>query len=92
MKKSFIITSLTALAAFCLCVAAQAQGPIVVSDKDDYSPGETAMFQQPAFSRTSSWILASLSPTITATSVPDIAWADVPADASGDAEVDYVVA
>ncbi len=66
MKKSFIITSLTALAAFCLCVAAQAQGPVVVSDKDDYHPRETAMFQAAGFQPTSSWILASLSQTRTA--------------------------
>lgn len=46
MKKSFIISSLTALAALCLCVNAQAQGPVVVSDKDDYSPGRNRDVQR----------------------------------------------
>ncbi len=52
MKKSFIISSLTTLAAFCLCITEQAQGPVVVSDKDDYSPGETAMFSTTGFQPT----------------------------------------
>jgi hypothetical protein len=91
MKKSFTISSLTALAAFCLCMTAQAQGPLVVSDKDDYAPGETAMFQAAGFQPNE---LLDFSVAIQDENggwVPDIAWADVPADASGGAEVDYVV-
>jgi len=38
MKKSFIITSMAAFAALCFSLTAQAQGPVVVSDKDDYAP------------------------------------------------------
>lgn len=91
MKKSFILSSLTALAAFCLCVTAQAQGPVVVSDKDDYSPGETALFQASGFQPGE---LLDFSVAISDENglwVPDIAWADVPADASGGAQVDYIV-
>jgi hypothetical protein len=91
MKKSFIISSLTALAAFCLCVTAQAQGPVVVSDKDDYSPGETALFQAAGFQPNE---LLDFSVAVSDDNglwIPDIAWADVSADGSGNAEVDYVV-
>ena len=91
MKKSFILSSLTALAAVCLCVTAQAQGPVVVSDKDDYAPGETAMFQAAGFQPNE---LLDFSVSVRGddnTWVPDIAWADVPADGSGAAEVDYIV-
>lgn len=91
MKKSFIISSLTALAALCLCVTAQAQGPIVVSDKDDYSPGETAMFSTTGFQPTELLDFSVAVGGDDGTWVPDIAWTDIPADASGNAEVDYVV-
>src|SRR5262245_49106428 len=91
MKKSFIISTLTALAAFCLCVTAQAQGPVVVSDKDDYSPGETALFQAAGFQPNE---LLDFSVAISDDQggwIPDIAWAEVPADDSGGAVVDYIV-
>jgi hypothetical protein len=91
MRKSFIISSLTAVAALCLCVTAQAQGPVVVSDKDDYAPGEIALFTAAGFEP---FELLDFSIAISDENgewIPDIAWADVPADASGGAEVDYVV-
>ena len=91
MKKSFIISSLTALAAFCLCVTAQAQGPLVVSDKDDYSPGETAVFGARGFQAGE---LLDFSVAVSDENglwLPDVAWADIPADASGGADVTYVV-
>jgi hypothetical protein len=91
MKKLFIISSLTVLAALCLCVTAQAQGPVVVSDKDDYSPGETALFSAAGFEPNE---LLDFSVAISDENgewIPDIAWADVPADASGGTEVDYIV-
>jgi hypothetical protein len=82
---------MTALAALCFSLTAQAQGPVVVSDKDDYSPGETALFQATGFQ---SGELLDFSVAVAdedGTWIPDIAWADVPADGSGNAEVDYVV-
>jgi hypothetical protein len=91
MKKSFIITSMTAFAALCFNLTAQAQGPVVVSDKDDYAPGENALFQAAGFQPGE---LLDFSIAISGedgTWLPDIAWADVPADASGGAEVDYIV-
>jgi hypothetical protein len=91
MKKSIITSSLTALAALCLCATAQAQGPVVVSDKDDYSPGETAMFSAAGFQAGELLDFSVAISDDNGTWVPDIAWADVPADASGGAEVDYVV-
>jgi len=91
MKKSFIISSLTALAAFCLCVTARAQGPVVVSDKDDYSPGEAALFQAAGFQPDELLDFSVAVQDENGLWVPDIAWADVAADASGGAVVDYVV-
>jgi len=91
MKKSFIITSMAAFAALCFSLTAQAQGPVVVSDKDDYSPGETAMFSAAGFQPGE---LLDFSVAISDDQggwIPDIAWADIPADASGGSEVDYVV-
>jgi hypothetical protein len=91
MKKSFIIASMAALAALCFSLTAQAQGPVVVSDKDDYAPGETAMFSAAGFEPNE---LLDFSVAIQDENggwLPDIAWADVPADASGGAEVDYIV-
>jgi hypothetical protein len=91
MKKSFIITSMAALAALCFSLTAQAQGPVVVSDKDDYSPGETALFQAAGFQPNELLDFSVAVQGDDGTWVPDIAWADVAADASGGAEVDYVV-
>jgi len=91
MKKSFIISSLTAFAAFCLSVTAQAQGPVVVSDKDDYAPGEAALFQAAGFQPNELLDFSIAVQGDDGTWAPDIAWADVPADASGGAEVDYIV-
>lgn len=91
MKKSFIITSIAAFAALCFSLTAQAQGPIVVSDKDDYSPGETALFSTTGFVPGE---LLDFSVAVGGDDgawVPDIAWTDIPADNSGNAEVDYVV-
>jgi hypothetical protein len=91
MRKSFIISSLTAMAAFCLCVNAQAQGPVVVSDKDDYSPGETALFQAAGFQPGELLDFSIAVGGDNGTWVPDIAWADISADGAGGAEVDYIV-
>src|SRR6266481_4503652 len=91
MRKSFIITSMAAFAALCFSITAQAQGPVVVSDKDDYSPGETAMFSAAGFQPGE---LLDFSVGVSDDNggwVADVAWADIPADASGGAEVDYVV-
>ena len=91
MKKSFIITSMAAFAALCFTITAQAQGPVVVSDKDDYSPGETAMFSAAGFQPNELLDFSIAVYGDDGTWAPDIAWADVSADASGGAEVDYVV-
>jgi hypothetical protein len=91
MKKSFIITSMAAIAALCFSLTAQAQGPVVVSDKDDYSPGETAMFSAAGFEPNELLDFSIAVQDDQGLWVPDIAWADVPADASGGAEVDYLV-
>jgi hypothetical protein len=91
MKKSFIITSMAALAALCFSITAQAQGPVVVSDKDDYAPGETAMFSAAGFQPGEILDFSVAVSDENGLWVPDIAWADVPADASGGAEVDYIV-
>jgi hypothetical protein len=91
MRKSFIISSLTALAALCLCATAQAQGPMVVSDKDDYSPGETAMFSASGFGSEELLDFSIAVQDDQGLWLPDVAWADIPADASGGAEVDYIV-
>jgi hypothetical protein len=91
MKKSFIITSMAALAALCFSLTAQAEGPVVVSDKDDYAPGETAMFSAAGFQPGEMLDFSVAVSDENGLWVPDIAWADVPADASGNAEVDYVV-
>jgi hypothetical protein len=91
MKKSFIITSMAAFAALCFSLTAQAQGPMVVSDKDDYGPGETALFSASGFLPNE---LLDFSIAVSDDNggwIPDIAWADIPADASGSAEVEYVV-
>lgn len=91
MKKSFIITSMAAFAALCFSVTAQAQGPVVVSDKDDYHPGEIALFSATGFQPNE---LLDFSVAISDDNggwIPDIAWTAVPADAFGGAEVDYVV-
>ena len=40
---------MAAFSALCFSLTAQAQGPVVVSDKDDYSPGESALFQAAGF-------------------------------------------
>ena len=91
MKKTFIITSMAAFAALCFSITAQAQGPVVVSDKDDYSPGETAMFSAAGFQPNELLDFSVAVQDENGLWVPDIAWADVPADASGGAEVDYIV-
>src|SRR5215469_15463178 len=91
MKKSFIITSMAAFAALCFSLTAQAQGPVVVSDKDDYSPGETALFQTIGFQPGELLDFSVAVGGDDGTWVPDIAWTDIPADNSGGAEVDYVV-
>ena len=91
MKKTFIITSMAAFAALCFSLTAQAQGPAVVSDKDDYAPGETAMFSAAGFQPNELLDFSVAVQDDQGLWVPDIAWADVPADASGGAEVDYVV-
>jgi hypothetical protein len=91
MKKSFIITSMAAFAALCFSLTAQAQGPVVVSDQDDYSPGQTALFQAAGFQSNELLDFSVAVQGDDGTWVPDIAWADIPADGSGGAEVDYVV-
>jgi hypothetical protein len=91
MKKSFIITSMAAFAALCFSLTAQAQGPVVVSDKDDYSPGEIALFSTTGFVPGELLDFSVAVGGDDATWVPDIAWTDIPADNSGNAEVDYVV-
>jgi hypothetical protein len=91
MKKSFIITSMAAFAALCFSLTAQAQGPVVVSDKDDYHPGETALFQAAGFQPEELLDFSIAISDENGAWVPDIAWADVPADASGGAVVSYVV-
>ena len=82
---------MAAFAALCFSLTAQAQGPVVVSDKDDYSPGETALFQAAGFQPNELLDFSIAVQGDDGTWAPDIAWADVPADASGGAEVDYVV-
>jgi len=82
---------MAAFAALCFSLTAQAQGPVVVSDKDDYSPGETAMFSAAGFQPGEMLDFSVAISDENGEWVPDIAWADVPADASGGAEVDYVV-
>jgi hypothetical protein len=82
---------MAALAALCFSLTAQAQGPVVVSDKDDYSPGETALFSTTGFQPGELLDFSVAVGGDDGTWVPDVAWADVPADASGGAEVDYVV-
>jgi hypothetical protein len=82
---------MAAFGALCFGLTAQAQGPVVVSDKDDYSPGETALFQAAGFQPNE---LLDFSVAISDENgewVPDIAWADVQADSSGGTEVDYIV-
>ncbi len=82
---------MTALAALCFSLTAQAQGPLVVSDKDDYGPGETALFRATGFQPGE---LLDFSVGVSDGNggwVPDVAWADIPADASGSADVEYVV-
>jgi hypothetical protein len=82
---------MAAFAALCFSLTAQAQGPVVVSDKDDYSPGETAMFTAAGFQPGETLDFSIAVQDDQGLWLPDIAWADVPADASGSAEVDYVV-
>jgi hypothetical protein len=87
MKKSLIIPGL----ALCLCMIAQAQGPVVTTDKPDYAPGETAHFTASGFQ---SLELLDFSIAVSDDNglwLPDIAWADIPADSSGGGNVDYVV-
>jgi hypothetical protein len=91
MKKSLIISSMAGLVALCTCLTAQAQGPMVVSDKDDYSPGETAMFSATGFQPNEFLDFSVAVSDDNGGWIADIAWADIPADASGGAEVDYVV-
>jgi hypothetical protein len=91
MKKSFIITSMAAFAALCFSLTAQAQGPVVLSDKADYAPGETAVFTASGFQPNE---LLDFSVGVSDDNggwLPDVAWADIPADASGGADVTYVV-
>ena len=86
-----MITSMAAFAALCFSLTAQAQGPVVVSDKDDYSPGEIALFSTTGFVPGELLDFSVAVGGDDGTWVPDIAWTDIPADNSGNAEVDYVV-
>jgi hypothetical protein len=61
---------MAAFAALCFSFTAKAQGPVVISDKDDYAPGETALFQAAGFHPVSSWTLASRFKTRTASGSP----------------------
>jgi hypothetical protein len=82
---------MAALAVLCTCLTAQAQGPMVVTDKDDYAPGETALFSATGFQP---FELLDFSIAVADDNglwIPDVAWADLPADASGAAEIEYVV-
>jgi hypothetical protein len=91
MKKSLITSIMAVSAALCLCVTAQAQGPVVTTDQPDYAPGTTAQFTATGFQPSE---LLDFSVAVADDSglwVPDIAWADIAADSSGGASVQYVV-
>lgn len=82
---------LVALAALFLTVTAQAQGPVVVSDKDDYGPGETAYFSATGFEPFEFLDFSIAISDGNGLWIPDVAWADIPADESGGATAQYVV-
>lgn len=82
---------MAAFAALCFSLTARAQGPVVASDKDDYSPGEIALFSATGFGPGEVLDFSVAVGGDDGTWVPDIAWTDIPADNSGNAEVDYVV-
>jgi hypothetical protein len=82
---------MAALAVLCFCLTAQADGPVVTTDKPDYAPGETAYFTASGFQPLE---LVDFSVAVADDSglwVPDIAWADISANSTGGANVDYVV-
>ena len=82
---------MAALAALCTCLTAQAQGPVVSTDKDDYAPGETVHITVSGFQPLELLDFSIAVKDDNGLWIPDVAWADVPADASGGASAEYVV-